>query len=150
MEAILNARTLKAIHRPSDALPCRLFSRMHPFSQALIETQCILLAPAVDRQGFTETDGRSTAWAWNSGVVGQTHWHNSDVNAASMRQLSQPHHTLLKFDRLIVASDVTFGKHHELLAAFQQVNHKSQRCEGGFLLINSEAAESMQKPPLQT
>ena len=68
---------------------------MHPLSQALIETKRILLAPAVNRQGFTETDGRSTAWAWKRRVVGKTHRHNSDVNSASMRQLSQPHRTLL-------------------------------------------------------
>jgi hypothetical protein len=56
MERNLSARTLDAIQGSSDALSGRLFSRMHPFSQEMVELQSLLLAFALNQQGLPETD----------------------------------------------------------------------------------------------
>ena len=150
MEPILNGRTLKAIQRSSHGLSGRLFSRMHPFGQEVIEVESLFLALALNRQWLFEADRRSAAWSGHGRVVGESKRNNLHVNASALSQLCQPDSSLLQLNRSIGSVDATLRKDDQLLAIFKQVERESQGRQGRFVLIDCKTAKTVQKPSLQS
>ena len=125
MEPILSARTLKAIQRSSDGLSGRLFSRMHPIGEQVIEAKGLLLALAINHQWLFEANGGATAWAWNSRVVGKTNRHDLHIDPPALSQLRKPDGALLQLNWCISPFDPSLRKNHQLLTTLQQVKSKS-------------------------
>ena len=119
MEPILNGRTLKAIQRSSHGLSGRLFSRMHPFGQEVIEVESLFLAFALNRQWLFEADRRSAAWSGHGRVVGESKRNNLHVDASALSQLCQPDSSLLQLNRCIGSVDATLRKHNQLLTVLK-------------------------------
>jgi len=94
-----------------------------------------------------KTQGRTAAPLGSDLAVAKPHRHNLNHHTLAGSQHRQPGQALMEPDRSVLAPDLTFRKHHQLLTCRQQI-HRVAQCGGSRLaLVNGEAAQPLQNQP---
>ena len=108
-----------------DALPGRLFSRMHAGRQFAVETEGLFFpfpctVSAGPKQMAERLRDQVVQGCRQVPLVQPERSHHGDVPAEQDAQ------ALFELDRLVSAIDPTFGKNHQLLSAFEQIQGKTK------------------------